>query len=68
MVEGELKSIGIKSAEIEGFSLFIFSSTRVILLSVRPRRTMVEGDADARQMAVSAPRLLMLPPVITTMS
>jgi hypothetical protein len=29
---------------------------------------MVEGDADARQMAVSAPRLLMLPPVNTTMS
>jgi hypothetical protein len=27
---------------------------------------MVDGDADARETAVSAPRLLMLPPVITT--
>jgi len=64
--EGELRLIGMKNAEMEGLSAFIFSRTVVTLLSVRPRRTMVAGDANAREMTVSTPRLLVLPPVIST--
>jgi hypothetical protein len=57
---------GTKNGEIDELSAFIFSNTGVILLSVRPRRMMVEGEVDARERAVSAPWLLRLPPVMTT--
>jgi hypothetical protein len=62
---GELRSICTKEVRMVGSRALIWSWTGVILSRVRPRRRMVSGEAEAREMAVSAPRLLTLAPVMT---
>ena len=52
--------------EIARLIFLISSSTREILASVRPRRMSSFGFAEAREMAVSAPMLPVLGPVMMT--